>query len=153
MKNRHSFRKAFGLGQIMATLLVVLPTLAFSVTFMIEYWNVMQIDYKLKLISNMYADFANTREDLRDFTDGSGSIASDSAAVTQSISQLCPGGRTAVIGPVTNGSMKGEVAITVEYTTPAGLYLGSKKLSTVMKTYSYHDQNMSVTITCPTNTN
>ncbi|MDF1876850.1 hypothetical protein JHD47_03355 [Sulfurimonas sp. SAG-AH-194-L11] len=151
MKTKKSFRNAFGLGQIMATLLVVLPTLAFSVTFMIEYWSIMQIDYKLKLIANMGSTFANSRTDLRNWSDGSGGNASDLNSFIASASSLCPGGKTLQFGPVSDGSMKGEIDITVQYTTPEGTYLGTKTLSTNIKTYSYHDQNMSVVLTCPTN--
>jgi len=149
MKIRHSkktWRNGLGLGQIMATLLVVLPTIAFSVTFLLSYWNVMQVDYKLKLIANMAADFANSSQDPQsDF-----SALNGSSDFETSVSKLCPGARTITIDSPRSTSMIGEISIVVEYTTPAtDTYLSNKKISTRIQTYSYHDQNMSVTLTCP----
>jgi len=153
MKIRRSsknWRNALGLGQIMATLLVVLPTIAFSVTFLIAYWNVMQVDYRLKLIANLAADFSNSRMDLRDFSNGSGSDATDFAAFKVSASRLCPGGRTIGFSDLVNAASANEVFITVTYTTPASdTYLGGTVINTQIQTYSYHDQNMSVVLTCP----
>ncbi len=133
-----------GFGQIMATLLVVIPTLVFSVTFLLSYWNVMQIDYKLKLIANMAADYANEQEDINNFSDGNASYIS-------SVSKLCPGGNTIIVGPLADNNDTGIISITVDYTTPAtDNYLASEHIRTNIQTYSYHDQNMSVTLTCPT---
>ena len=144
MKIRHSkktWRNGLGLGQIMATLLVVLPTMAFSVTFLIAYWNVMQVDYKLKLIANMAADFYNGQEDI---------TTVDDTSLTTSVSRLCPQGRIITMGTPTYNGAAGEISIVVEYTTPsADAYLSNKKISTRIQTYSYHDQNMSITLTCP----
>lgn len=148
-KTKKTWRNGFGLGQITATLLVVLPTIAFSVTFLISYWSVMQVDYKLKLIANMAADFANSSEDPQsDFS----SLDAGGGDFITSVSKLCPQGSTiAVDGSVTNASTAGEISIVVEYTTPStDTYLASQLVRTRIQTYSYHDQNMSVTLTCPT---
>lgn len=132
-----------GFGQIMAMLLVVLPTIAFSVMFILAYWNVMQIDNRLKLIANLASDFANYREDLRDFTDEEGQ-----RFITRA-SALCPGGKTIEI--TSSDTTKGEISVTVIYVTPAtDTYLAGKTLTTNMQTYSYKDQNMSAILTCPT---
>ena len=139
-KAKTTWRNGLGLGQIMATLLVVLPTIAFSVTFLLSYWNVMQVDYKLKLIANKAADFYNSIEDTSDI---------NTTNFVKSISRLCPQGRTVVI---TSGTAptKGEISIVVKYTTPAtDTYLSNQNISTQMQTYSYHDQNLSVVLTCP----
>lgn len=144
MKSRRSFRNAMGLGQIMATLLVVLPTLAFSVTFMLSYWNVMQVDYKLKLIANMAADYANNQKDLKNFP------GDESTNFTNAIAKLCPNEQPVVFDALSYDGAKGIVSITVEYTTPqSDSYLGGKRLATNIQTYSYHDQNISVTLRCP----
>ena len=144
-KSKKSWRNGLGLGQIMATLLVVLPTIAFSVTFLISYWNVMQVDYKLKLIANMAANFANSRETLQaDFT-----ALGDSSPFIVSISRLCPQGRTMGVGTISDG-LAGEISMLIQYTTPAtDTYLSNQLISTRIQTYSFHDQNMSVTLTCP----
>jgi len=147
MRTRKNWRNAIGLGQIMATLLVVLPTIAFSVTFLISYWNVMQVDYKLKLIANLTADYVNAEEDLSSaiFT------GSDFANYSATASSLCPNGSSLVVGTPSYTGPKGVVSITVQYTTPADdAYLKNKLISTKIQTYSYHDQNISVVITCPT---
>ena len=139
-----AWRNGLGLGQIMATLLVVLPTMAFSITFLISYWSVMQVDYKLKLIANMAADFSNSLEDTTNID------ATELANFSTSVSRLCPLGRTIIMGTPTYTGNTGEITIIVEYTTPAtDTYLSNKTITTRMQTYSYHDQNMTVTLTCP----
>ena len=147
-KTKKTWRNGFGLGQIAATLLVVLPTIAFSVTFLISYWNVMQVDYKLKLIANMAADFANSSEDPQ--SDFSSLDASGGDFIT-SVSKLCPQGSTITVdSSVGDADTTGEISIVVLYTTPStDTYLADTNISTKIQTYSYHDQNMSVTLTCP----
>lgn len=145
MKSRASWRNAMGLSQIMATLLVVLPTLAFSVTFLLSYWNVMQIDYKLKLIANMTADYSNNKKDLTVFEGES------FTNFVSTVSKLCPKESTVIFEAPTYSGPKDIVSITVEYTTPQDdIYLANKLLSTNIQTYSYHEQNMSVVLRCPT---
>lgn len=145
MSIKRNWRNGLGLGQIMAMLLVVLPTIAFSVTFLLAYWNVMQIDNRLKIIANLASDFVNYRDDLRTFDDN---------ATTEFISRassLCPGGQTIEFTSINDSAAKGEISITVVYVTPAtDRYLADKTLSTNMQTYSYKDQNMSAVLTCPT---
>ncbi len=143
--NRALFKNAIGLGQIMATLLVVLPTIAFSVTFLLSYWNVMQVDYKLKLIANLASEYANSKKDLTTFE------GEKFEAFVQRASSLCPKGETITFDTPTYSGPKGIVSITVEHTTSVDdFYLANKRISTNMQTYSYHDQNMSVTLRCPT---
>jgi len=133
MKNNHRFRNAFGMGQIMATLLVVLPTIAFIVTFMIDYWSIMQEDYKLKLIVNQASQRADNLEDLTNFS--------------MSADDLCPRGTSLVFTNQKDSDTKGKIDIVIAY-THNGAYLKNKLLSTSMHTYSYHDQNMTITGTC-----
>lgn len=133
MRNKHRCRNAFGLGQIMATLLVVLPTIAFIVTFMIDYWSIMQEDYKLKLIVNQASQKADNMKDLNSFT-----INAD---------DLCPKGTHLVFTNQKDADQKGKIDIVIAY-THNGAYLKNKLLSTSMHTYSYHDQNMSIIGTC-----
>ena len=139
-------RNAFGMGQIIATLLVVLPTMAFVTTLLVDYWAVMQADYKLKIIANQISTFADSREDLRNFTTPDGSLASDFTQLLQSINPLCPAGKTIAFGAITDAP-KGAVNITVNYTYN-GPYFKNKLLTTSMSTYSYRDANITVTATC-----
>ena len=134
MRTKH-MRDAFGMGQIMATLLVVLPTMAFIVTFIIDYWSVMQADYKLKLIANQASQKADNAKDLR------------SSNFTMDDKGLCPKGTTLTFATPSDSDESGRIDITINYTYN-GPYLKNKQLSTAMHTYSYHDQNMSITGTC-----
>jgi len=133
MRNKHRCRNAFGFGQIMATLLVVLPTMAFIVTFMIDYWSVMQEDYKLKLIVNQASQKADNMEDLSSFT--------------MNADDLCPSATHLVFSKPKDSDTKGRIDIVIAY-THNGPYIKNKLLSTSMHTYSYHDQNMSIIGTC-----
>ena len=139
MKNRQSFRNGFGMGQIMAMLLVVLPTLAFIITLMIDYWSVMQEDYKLKLIANQTSMILDSEEDLR--------AADLNATLNNEINNLCPKGTTLSFSTPQNAPTKGQVSVNIEY-VHNGPYFKNKTLTTQMQTYSYHDQNISITGTC-----
>lgn len=140
MKNRCSFRNAFGMGQIMAMLLVVLPTLAFVITLMIDYWSVMQEDYKLKLIVNQASMILDSKQDLR-------AAELTTTLNTRIGSHLCPKGTTISFSAPSDAPMLGQIIVTMQY-THNGPYFKNKTLRTRMQTYSYHDQNISITGTC-----
>jgi hypothetical protein len=142
MNTKNRWRNALGLGQIMATLLVVLPAIAFSVTFLLDYWRIMQIDYKLKLIANMSAEYFNSLKNTKDFV--------NETNFKKRIESLCPGGITPIIEDISYNGNAGEIFLTVKHTTSANsTYLKSKVLTTDIHTYSYHDQNLTATIKCP----
>ena len=141
MKNKVTWRNALGLSQIMATLLVVLPTIAFIVTFIFEYWNVMQADYKLKLIANMSADFYNSQEDMTDIN------ASDESVFFTRITTLCPN-QTGITRALYSTTTTNDINITVKYTVNTGIYLNGNVVGTNMLTYSYYDQNSSIVLIC-----
>jgi hypothetical protein len=144
-KSKKSWRNGLGLGQIMATLLVVLPTIVFSITFLLAYWKVMQVDYKLKLIANVAAEFANSSSNPQsDFANLS------STSLFSMANKLCPSGTAiSVKDSISDGNMSDVISIVVEYITPVtDTYLGGTKVSTNIQTYSYNDQNMSVTLQC-----
>jgi len=133
MRNKQRCHNAFGLGQIMATLLVVLPTMAFIVTFILDYWSIMQEDYKLKLIANQVSQKADNMKDLSNFK--------------MNADDLCPKGTSLVFSNQKDSDKKGKIDVVITY-IHNGNYLKNKLLSTSMHTYSYHDQNMSITGTC-----
>ncbi|ADN09895.1 hypothetical protein [Sulfurimonas autotrophica] len=139
MKNRHSFRNAFGMGQIMAMLLVVLPTLAFVITLMIDYWSVMQEDYKLKLIANQTSMVLDSEEDL--------GAADLNTTLNNNVNNICPRGTTLSFSTPQDAPTLGQVNVTIAY-VHNGPYFKNKTLNTQMQTYSYHDQNISITGTC-----
>lgn len=147
MKIKRSFRNGMGLAQIMATLLVVLPTLAFSITILLDYWGVMQADHKLKLVANITADFAVTRDDLRDFSDGAGGNALDYQSYLNRVNNLCPNQTQVEFSSINDATNLGEIAITAQYDYN-GTYFKNKTITTQMNVYSYQDQNISVVVTC-----
>ncbi|MFT7860542.1 MAG: hypothetical protein ABXS93_06370 [Sulfurimonas sp.] len=147
MKNRCSFRAGLGLPQIMATLLVVLPTMVFAITILLDYWAVMQADYKLKLVANLTSDFAIAREDLRDFSDGSGGNAADYQSYLNRVNKLCPNGTSINFSQMQDAQNFGEIDILVQYTYN-GRYIKNKTLATEMDVYSYRDQNISIVAIC-----
>ena len=139
MKNRRSFRNGFGMGQIMAMLLVVLPMLAFIITLMIDYWSVMQEDYKLKLLANQVSQVLDGKKDLRD--------TNLSTELSSEINNICPRGTTLSFSTPQDASTRAQVSVTIAY-VHNGPYFKNKTLNTQMQTYSYHDQNISITGTC-----
>ncbi len=140
MKSRKGWRGGFGLSQIMALLLVVLPTIAFIVTLIFDYWSVMQADYKLKLIANMASGYYNSKEDITDTTDINTSLMNKASI-------LCPSGTTLSESSRENNESEGVINLNVEYLHD-GTYFKNKTLSTNIITYSYHDQNLSAVLTC-----
>ncbi|WP_304545919.1 hypothetical protein [Sulfurimonas microaerophilic] len=147
MSNRKSFRNGMGFAQIMATLLVVFPTLAFIFTILFDYWAVMQADQKLKLVANLTTEFAMTRDDLRDFSNGSGGNAVDYQNYLDRVSQLCPNQTGAEFTSIEDAARSGEIAVIAQYDYN-GTYFKNQTISTRMNVYSYKDQNLSVVVTC-----
>lgn len=147
MRTKRGFRNAMGLAQIMATLLVVLPTLAFIVTILFDYWAVMQADHKLKLVANLTAEFTLARSDLRTFTDGLGVNALDYQSYLSRVSGLCPGGTSISSIAVSDAPNFGEIAITAQYDYN-GTYFKNKTLTAQMNVYSYQDLNGSIVVKC-----
>ena len=141
MRNKVTWRNALGLSQIMATLLVVLPTIAFIVTFIFEYWNVMQADYKLKLIATMSADFFNSKQDMGEIN------ATDEGVFFTTISNWCPSDSNVSSADYSEAAT-GDINITVKYEVYTGMYLKGNVIGTNMITYSYHDQNSSILLIC-----
>lgn len=136
------WRRGFGLSQIMALLLLVLPTMAFIITLILEYWNVMQVDYKLKLIANMGSQFYNSEEDLT-----VANLNNSPAFFTQANS-LCPTDTSLTISSSANDAATvGVVDLRVQHDYN-GTYFKNKTLSTNIITYSYHDQNLTIVLTC-----
>jgi len=140
MRTKVSWRKGLGLSQIMATLLVVLPTMAFIVTFIVDYWSLMQADYKLKLIANMSSVYYISKVDITDTSDIS------TALLTQA-SGLCPNSTTLSQTSAISNASSGTVEVIVRYVYN-GTYLTNKVMSTNMITYSYNDQNRTIVLTC-----
>jgi hypothetical protein len=128
-------RKAFGLAQIMATLLVVLPTLAFLITFMFDYWAVMQADNRLKLIANMASTELDSMEDLSNLSGHDWTV----------LDKLCPRS-TSIVYKDRDDTNASIVNVIVSY-KHSGRYFDNI-ISTSMSTYSYHEQNATINLVC-----
>ncbi|MBA3026447.1 MAG: hypothetical protein FP820_08560 [Sulfurimonas sp.] len=141
MKNNRTFRGGFGLAQIMALLLVVLPTVAFIVTLLIDYWAVMRIDNNLKLMTNLATSKMNNITDL--------SVSPSDAALETLLSSFCPNNKTVSLGGsrIGDGSAEGIITVNASY-THNGTYLKNKTMTSTMVTYSYHDQNATINLVC-----
>jgi len=134
-------RRGFGLGQIMATLLVVLPTLAFLVTFMFDYWAVMQADNRLKLIAFMSSTHLDGLEDLSN----AGLGKQDWTILFAELDKQCPGSTNIVYkGRADANSSIVEVIVSFNHSGP---YF-NRTISTSMSTYSYHEQNATINLVC-----
>jgi hypothetical protein len=139
MNNRKNFRNGFGMGQNMAMLLVVLPTLAFILTLMIDYWSVMQEDYKLKLLTNQVSMILDSEEDLR--------AQNLNETLATKVKNLCPNGTTLSFSTPADMPTKGQISVSIN-SLHNGHYFKNRTLTSQMQTYSYHDQNISITGTC-----
>lgn len=141
MKNKRTWRRGFGLAQIMALLLVVLPTMAFIVTLLIDYWAVMRIDNNLKLMTNLATSKFNNSTDL--------STNPSDANLQTILSSYCPKDTAVNLSASRAGdaSAKGVISVTASYTYN-GTYLKNKTMNATMVTYSYHDQNATINLVC-----
>ncbi len=141
MNNRRDWRCGFGLAQIMAVLLVVLPTIAFIVTLLIDYWAVMRIDNNLKLMTSLATAKMNNITDLS-------SSPSDSSLQTL-LSSYCPKDTAVTLSGsrVGDGTAKDIIIVNASYTYN-GVYLKDKTMNATMVTYSYHEQNATISLVC-----
>jgi Flp pilus assembly protein TadG len=136
--NKALFRKGFGFEQIVAFLLLVLPTLAFIIMLVIEYWSVMRIDNNLKLITIMLSNVAAEQKDVRDDD-------AYSSVIAKINNGYCPNGTSLqTLSKGDNG--KGEISISVAYQFDGRFF--SKKLVSKIDTFSYFDQNLTASYEC-----
>lgn len=141
-------RKGLAIAEIMALLLLVLPTMAFIMTFLIEYWSVMRIDNNLKLMTNLATTKLNGLKDLS--TISAINITDGIPALKTQLATFCPKGSIPSFTRTAAGPSNGQIEVIAQYTYN-GNYLKNKQLSSSMTTYSYHDQNATMTIVCPAN--
>lgn len=140
MKNRASWRPGFGLAQIMALLIVVLPTIAFIITFLIDYWAVMRVDNNLKLVTNMATSQFNNYTDL--------SSSPTDAQLQTMLSSFCPKDSSiSLVGSRVGDASAGVITVNASYTYN-GTYLKNQTIVAKMSTYSYHDQNATINLVC-----
>lgn len=141
MKNKRTWKGGFGLAQIMAVLLVVLPTIAFIVTLLIDYWAIMRIDNNLKLMTSLATTKMNNITDL--------SFSPSDANLQNLLSSYCPKDTAVNLNAsrIGDGSAEGIIIVNASYTYN-GTYLKDKTMNATMVTYSYHDQNATINLVC-----
>ena len=140
-------RKGLAIAEIMALLLLVLPTMAFIMMLLIEYWAVMRIDNNMKLMTNIVSSKLDGLEDLSSTSsiDGTDGISE----LKTLLATYCPQGSVPSFTR-TEGPANGQIDVIAQYTYD-GNYIKNKQLSSSMATYSYHDQNATIIIVCPAN--
>ncbi len=136
--NKALFRNGIGLDMILAFLLLVLPTLAFIILLITEYWSIMRIDNNLKLIANMVSQKAQQLQNAQNWQE-------EYTSILNTASTYCPKGSNLVTKNLGNNN-KGEVTILVTYRFDGKFF--DKTLSAKIDTLSYHDQNLTATLAC-----
>lgn len=141
MKSRALFRSGFGFSEIMALMLVVLPTVAFIITLLIDYWAVMRIDNNLKIIAHLASSKLNNMSDL--------ASSPQDGDLQNLLSSYCPKGKVLTLANSRSGDgpMSGAIDVRVSYTYN-GTYLKDKTMLATMVSYSYHDQNATIELVC-----
>ncbi|MBD3823596.1 MAG: hypothetical protein IE916_03710 [Epsilonproteobacteria bacterium] len=141
MKSRTCWRGGFGFTEIMALLLVVLPTIAFIITLLIDYWAVMRIDNNLKIIVHLASTKMDNMSDL--------SASPSDAALEKELSSYCPEGKKVTFAGARSGDgpMSGGIKVSASYRY-SGSYLKDKEMLSSMVSYSYHDQNATIELVC-----
>lgn len=141
MRIKAKWRGGFGFAQIMALLLVVLPTVVFIITLLLEYWAVMRIDNNLKLMTHLATSKLNNVTDL--------SLDVEDAQLQSALSRYCPKETSVSLAGsrVADGAGADFISVSASYTY-SGNYLKNKTITAKMETYSYHDQNGTIELVC-----
>jgi len=135
------WRSGFGFAQIIAMLLVVIPTLAFIVILLTDYWGVMRVDNNLILISNIMSRALDNEQNITD-------VASSSMykAALKNAASICPNHTSIQLVSQSPNPSPGTIDVTVSYGYKSRYF--NKNLQAHMITYSYQDQNRSIKYIC-----
>ena len=145
MKSRNGWRRGFGMGQIMAMLLVVLPATAFFITLLFDYWSIMQIDNRLKLITYQLSGMINNAEALTSVETAREEISDSDMELLRS---LCPSSMPQVTLNRTGDMPEGQTEVRAQLRYERLNHMGTKLLQSSIRSYSYHDQNGSFLFEC-----
>ncbi len=140
-KKVRAWRSGFGFAQIIAMLLVVIPTLAFIVILLTDYWGVMRVDNNLILISNIMSRALDNEQNI---TNIKGSSMYKSAF--KNAASLCPNHTSIQLVSQKPNPSPNTIDVTVSYGYKSRYF--NKNLQAHMITYSYQDQNSSVKYIC-----
>ncbi len=145
MKNKPQWRRGFGFAQIMAMILVVIPTSLFIITLLFDYWAAMQIDNRLKLMSHRAITAINNSENLSSTTTLLASMTVDEQTL---IGSMCPSSMPNVTFTREGDMPFGQTRIETLVKYDKFNHLGTKELSSIITSYSYRDQNGSFKLEC-----
>lgn len=145
MNSKRGWRKGFGFAQIMAMIVVVIPTSIYMITILFDYWTAMQLDNHLKLMSHRAISAMNNASDLS-------SMASLETSMKTTgnwdvINGLCPKDMT--LSLISRTDMpKGQTQVVMAVTYDKFNHLDVQELSSKIISYSYNDQNGSFKMEC-----
>ncbi|MDD5717747.1 MAG: hypothetical protein PHW64_08065 [Sulfuricurvum sp.] len=146
MNNKPGWRKGFGFAQIFALMIVVIPTAIFLMTLLLDYWTVMQLDNRLKMMSHRAIMIINNESNLSSEANVKKSM--DDLKAWGVLQSLCPSSKPTLklsrVGEMNASQTKIEVVI-AKYPLNR---LGDKNLSSTITSYSYKDQNGSFKLEC-----
>jgi hypothetical protein len=129
----------------MATLLVVLPTTAFFLTLLFDYWSLMRIDNQLKLITYQVSGMLNNAPDLST-TEAAQSEMSESDRAL--LASFCPSSMAQTTFVRIGDMPPGQTQVTGRVVYNRLNHMGEKQLQSTLRSYSYHDQNGSFLFEC-----
>ncbi|MBN2869561.1 MAG: hypothetical protein JXK04_01235 [Campylobacterales bacterium] len=141
MSNKRHWRRGFGLAQIMALIIVVIPTAAFMITLLFDYWTAMQLDNRLKLMSHRAIMAINNAETL-------GAAYTLPEADREIVESLCPASMRALVFARMDDMPSAQTRITAQVMYDRFNHLEAKVLSSTITSYSYNDQNGSYLLEC-----
>lgn len=124
----------------MALIIVVIPTFAFIVTILFDYWTVMQLDNRLKLMSHRAITIIDNNETLGSF--------SFSTAEKTLIASFCPASMPTLVFSRTGDMTTGQTRIESSVMYDKFNHLEAKNVSSIITSYSYRDQNGSFKLEC-----
>lgn len=145
MNNKPGWRRGFGFAQIMAMIVVVIPTSIYMITILFDYWAAMQLDNRLKLMSHRTITAMNNATDLS--TASALKISMTSTGDWDMIEGLCPKDMT--LSVISRTDMpKGQTQVIMAVTYDKFNHLETKELTSNIVSYSYNDQNGSFKLEC-----
>lgn len=125
----------------MAMIIVVIPTAAFIITLLFDYWTAMQLDNRLKLMSHRAVMALNNAEAL----DGAYTLSAEDATL---LASLCPASKKTLEFIRVGDMPSGQTQITALVTYDRFNHLEAKELKSAITSYSYRDQNGSYQLEC-----
>lgn len=128
--------------EIMAMLVVVIPTTIFIITLLFDYWTLMRVDNQLKLIAHRSVTAINNAVDAS--TAGSALSSSEKTI----IEDLCPPAFPVLAVSRVKDMPSGQIEINATITYSGLNHMDDTTLSTVIASYSYQEQNGSFAIEC-----